>query len=84
MDHARSNRLLGLNAMSHLLVDGLCAATVFGSAAADAAALIALYNSWPFPPSVWLDLRRIVSGVTAFPLRWPWRWWCWAMPCPCR
>lgn len=44
MEPAENSRLLGLNAVSHLLVDGLCAATVFGSAAA----LIALYNTLAF------------------------------------
>ena len=43
-----SKRLLGLNAVSHLLVDALCAATVFGSAAAADANMIVLYNSLAF------------------------------------
>ena len=74
MDHARSNRLLGLNAMSHLLVDGLCAATVFGSAAADAAALIALYNTLAFSTQCLVGLaadrirRHGVSAALAMAL----------------
>ncbi len=45
---AGSRRLLGLNAISHLLVDALCAATVFGSAAAADANMIVLYNTLAF------------------------------------
>ncbi len=45
---ADSKRLLGLNAVSHLLVDGLCAATVFGSAAAADVNMIVLYNTLAF------------------------------------
>lgn len=47
-DDVASRRLLGLNAVSHLLVDGLCAATVFGSAAAADANMIVLYNTLAF------------------------------------
>ncbi len=45
---AAARRLLGLNAVSHLLVDALCAATVFGSAAAADANMIVLYNTLAF------------------------------------
>ena len=46
----RPDRRLCLNAASHLLVDGLCAATVFGKLAdaADLPMLILLYNTLAF------------------------------------
>ena len=46
----RPNRWLGLNAAAHLLVDGLCAATVFGKLAdaADLPMLILVYNTLAF------------------------------------
>ena len=46
----KPDRRLGLNAAAHLLVDGLCAATVFGrlSASAQLPVLILLYNTLAF------------------------------------
>lgn len=63
-----SRRLLGLNAVSHLLVDGLCAATVFGSAAAADVNMIVLYNTLAFSTQCLVGLaadRIRKHGVSA-------------------
>ena len=50
MDRNADGLRLALNAPAHLLVDGLCAATVFGPvrAAGDPAVLILVYNTLAF------------------------------------
>ena len=69
----KPDRRLGLNAAAHLLVDGLCAATVFGrlSASAQLPVLILLYNTLAFSTQCLVGLAadrlrrdRLVAAVS--------------------
>ena len=65
----RPDRRLGLNAAAHLLVDGLCAATVFGriSSAENLPMLILVYNTLAFSTQclVGLEADRLKSDRIA-------------------
>ena len=69
----RPDRRLGLNAAAHLLVDGLCAATVFGALAAEEnlPLMILVYNTLAFSTQCFVGLAadrlksdRIAAAVS--------------------
>ena len=61
--------ILLLNSMAHLLVDGLCAATIFGQIEEDRALLLLLYSTLAFSTQclvgLWADRMRHVRHLEA-------------------
>ena len=68
-DKAETDMILLLNSMAHLLVDGLCAATIFGQIEEDRALLLLLYSTLAFSTQclvgLWADRMRHVRHLEA-------------------